>query len=88
MTDIPLNEVLGFRRAHLSEHRRYATEVRRFVRDLSLLPLKERKRELAVRRDEIKNAAESLRELSTKAWKRRAAFGLSIVGAAWTVGST
>jgi hypothetical protein len=85
LADVPLDEVLGFRRAHLSEHRRYATDVRRFVRDLSLLSQPERERELAVRKEGIREAAASLRGLSTKAWKRRAAFGLSIAGAAWTV---
>lgn len=84
LEDVPLDEVLGFRRAHLSEHRRYATDVRRFVRDLSLLSQPERERELATRKQDIQEAAASLRGLSTKAWKRRAAFGLSIAGAAWT----
>lgn len=84
LADVPLDEVLGFRRAHLPEHRRYATDVRRFVRDLSLLSQPERERELAVRKEEIRETAASLRGLSMKTWKRRAAFGLSIAGAAWT----
>lgn len=84
LEDVPLDEVLGFRRAHLSDHRRYATDVRRFVRDLSLLSQPERERELAARKQDIQDAAASLRGLSTKAWRRRAAFGLSIAGAAWT----
>jgi hypothetical protein len=84
LTDVPLDEVLGFRRAHLAEHRRYATDVRCLVRDLSLLSDQERERELADRGKEIAEAADALRQLSTKAWKRRAAFGLSTAGAAWT----
>src|SRR5262249_35915488 len=84
LDDLPLDEILAFRRAHLSDHRRYAIEVRRFVRDLSLLSQPERERELAARKQDIQDAAAALRGLSTKAWKRRAAFGLSIVGAAWT----
>ncbi len=84
LADVPLNEVLAFRREHLPEHRRYATEIRRFVRDLSLVSEKEQKRELKARRQEIGDLADSLHRLSKKAWKRRAAFALSIAGAAWT----
>lgn len=82
--NVPLDEVLAFRREHLSEHRRYATEVRRCVRELSLISEKERKRELGVRQQEICDLADSLHRLSKKAWKRRAAFALGITGAAWT----
>jgi len=87
LTDVPLDEILSFRRAHLAEHRRYATNVRSLVRDLSLLPQEERERELGDRGREIAEAADALRRLSTRAWKRRAAFGLSIAGAAWTATS-
>jgi hypothetical protein len=79
-----LDEVLAFRSEHLPEHRQYATEVRRYVRDLSLISEKERKRELRVRQQEIRDLAESLKRLSKKAWKKKAAFALSIAGAAWT----
>ena len=83
LTDIGLDEVLSFRRSHLAEHRKYATDVRRFVRDLSLLSEAERKREVEARTEEIREVGESLKRLSLKAWKRPAAFGLSITGAAW-----
>ena len=83
LADVPLDEVLAFRSEHLPEHRQYATEVRRYVRDLSLISEKERKRELRTRQQEIRDLAESLKRLSKKAWKKKAAFALSIAGAAW-----
>src|SRR5207249_5476022 len=43
LTNVPLDEVLAFRKSHLAEHRKYATDVRRFVREMSLLSESERK---------------------------------------------
>jgi hypothetical protein len=85
LAGVPLDEVLAYRREHLAAHRRYAANVRRFVRDLSLLPDTERKREFEGRENEIRDVADSLHRLSKKAWKRPAGFALSIAGAAWTV---
>jgi hypothetical protein len=83
--NVPLDEVLAFRGEHLIEHRQYATAVRRFVRDMSLVPENERKREMKARQQEIRDLANSLQRLAKTRWKRRAAFGLGIAGAAWTV---
>jgi hypothetical protein len=84
LAEVPLDEVLEFRRENLSAHRKYATEIRRYVRDLSLISDKERKRELRVRQEEIRDLAESLKGLSKKTWKKKAGFALSIAGAAWS----
>ena len=35
---VPINEVLGFRREHLAQHRKYARSVRLFVHELSTMP--------------------------------------------------
>jgi len=74
LTTVPLAEVLSFRQENLAQHRKYALDMHRFVRDISLLPLAEREREMEVRTAEINEAAKSLRSLSTRAWKRTAAF--------------
>jgi len=81
LTNVPLDEVLDFRKSHLAEHRKYSTAVRRFVRDLSLVPENQRERELAVRIEEIRDAGNQLEQLSKKAWRRLGGFGLGITGA-------
>jgi len=50
LSGVPMDEVLGFRAEHLEAHRQYARAVRRFVRELSLLPPQERDRALDERR--------------------------------------
>jgi hypothetical protein len=82
---VPIDEVLGFRREHLKEHRAYARAIRSFVEQLSLLPEKKRERALQDRHEEIADLAESLRQASRKAWKRPARFGLAVLGAAWNI---
>ncbi len=82
---IPIDEVLSFRREHLSEHRAYARTVRRFVRELSFLPEREQALLFEERQEELQEIARDLRRLSRKAWKRPASFALSLAGAAWTL---
>jgi hypothetical protein len=87
LADVPLDEVLSFRKTYSAEHRQYAVDVRRFVRDISLLSHAERDREMQARMEQIKEAANGLSGLSRKNWKGRAAFTMSIAGAAWTIAS-
>jgi hypothetical protein len=84
LSHLPLDEVLDFRREHLNLHRRYAQEVRRFVRDLGLLSPAERQRELTDRERDLKELAEQMKAVAKKTWKRPAGFALGIAGAAWT----
>jgi hypothetical protein len=80
---VPIDEVLTFRREHYSEHRAYARAVRKFVRELTQIPEKERAKALKDRLEEIRDIANDLKTVSRKAWKRPASFALSIAGAAW-----
>ena len=82
---VPIDEVLSFRREHLAEHRAYARAIRRFVEQLSLLPERSRAKALRDRQEEISDIAESLRRVSRTQWKRPAYFGLTVLGAAWSL---
>jgi hypothetical protein len=82
---VPIDEVLAFRRDFYMEHRAYARAARKFVRELSQLPEKERAKALKERLEEIQDIANDLKTLSRKSWKRPASFALSIAGAAWTL---
>lgn len=81
---VPLDEVLSFRVAHHRQHRAYVRAVRRFVRELSLLPEREAAAALTERHEELSDLAADLRTLSEAAWKQPATFALSLAGAAWT----
>lgn len=83
LSDVPLEEVLSFRKDHLADFRNYSTSVRRFVRDLSLVPELDRPKELAARQEEIQDIAEACRRSTKKIWKKGAKFAVGITGAAW-----
>jgi hypothetical protein len=85
LSAVPIDEVLGFRAEHLDSHRRYARAVRRFVRELSLLPPGERDRALDEREAELAELAAQLRKTARRFWKRPASFALSVAGAAWRI---
>ena len=82
---VPIDEVLGFRREHLKEHRAYARAIRSFVERLNLLPKAKQEKALRDREEEIRDIAEGLRRSSRKEWKRPAYFALTILGASWTL---
>jgi len=81
---VPIDEVLSFRREHITEHRAYARAIRTFVAQLSLLPESKREGALQDRQQEIRDIAQNLRQASRKEWKRPAYFGLTVLGAAWS----
>ena len=80
---VPIDEVLALRRENLKEHRAYAHAVRKFVRELSQMPEKERAKSINDRLEEIRDIANDLKTLSRKTWKRPASFAIGIAGAAW-----
>jgi hypothetical protein len=84
LSTVPLDEVLGFRKEHLREHRAYANAVRAFVRDLSQIPEGERARELAERQSELDQLSADLRAKHRVAWRKPASFALGAAGAVWT----
>ena len=81
---VPLDEVLAYRTEHQEDYRVYRRAIRKFVRDLSLLPDGERAAALSDRKEEIENLARNVRRKSGKAWKQPASFGLGVAGAAWS----
>lgn len=79
---VSLEEVLAFRDEHRSAHRAYARSVRQAVRELSAMPMDERSRALADRRDELAEQAEALRRLARRRWRiPLARFSLGAAGA-------
>jgi hypothetical protein len=84
---VPINEVLSFRTEHLRKHREYAKSVRQHVAEISSTPSFKREKIVNDRRAEIRDLAADLRNISTQAWKKPAAFGLGVAGTAAGMGS-
>lgn len=82
---VPMDEVLSFRSQYAEQHRRYALEVRGFVRDLSLLEPRDAEQALTDRQAELADLANDLRVLGRKSWKKPASWGISATGAAWAL---
>ena len=79
---VPLDDVLGFRDEHRDQHRLYMRSVRQAVLELSAMPVEERPRALADRRDDLAEQADALRRLARKRWRMPLArFGLGAAGA-------
>ena len=83
LSAVPLDEVLSFRKAHLREHRAYATAVRSFVSDLSQMSKSARSAAMNDRHQELDDLASDLRKRHRKAWRKPASFALSAAGAIW-----
>ena len=81
---VPIEEILAFRKEHLSEHRNYSLSVRRFMRELSLMPVPEREQAFEARQEELHDIASALCKVSRSAWGKPASFAISAAGAAWT----
>jgi hypothetical protein len=84
LSPVPIDEVLGFRESHKEAHRTYICSVRKFVRELSLMPEQERIATFAERQAELDDLASDLKRRARVAWKRPVSFAISIAGAAWT----
>ncbi len=83
VADVPVDELLAFRKEHGKLYRTYARSLREFVRAAKQQDAKERLAALRERRAEIRDLAASVRSASRQAWRRGTAFGLGIAGAAW-----
>ena len=82
---VPIEEVLDFRQKHYSQYRHYTLSVRKFARELSLMPVEERQLSFEQRQEELDEAARALRLLGRATWKKPASFGLRFAGAAWSL---
>lgn len=87
LSAVPIDEVLSFRSSNLDSHRAYIRAVRRFVRELSVMPEESRRLAMLDRGRELDDMASDLTRNARKAWRRAAAFALSIAGATWKMAS-
>ncbi len=75
--------MLDYRDQHGAQHRAYTRDLRQFVRDLAVLPADAQEAAYTDRREAVADAADELRRLGRKAWRRPlATFGLGIAGSA------
>jgi hypothetical protein len=82
LESVSLDDVLSFREEHRDAHHAYTRSVRRAVNELSAMPVNERQRALADRREELADRADALRRLARKRWRGPLArFGLGAAGA-------
>ena len=88
LAPVPLDEVLDFRQQHGGQHRAYARDLRRLVRDAAALTPADQEQALLDRREALADAADDLRRLARTSWRRPlATFGLGIAGSAVTLAS-
>ena len=80
---VPMDEVLGFRKEHFADHRKYIRGIHRLTRDLAALPVQAREDELAARQEEIQALSNKIKSVSRKAWRQPATFALGMTGAFW-----
>lgn len=86
LSAIPLDEVLDFRSKYGSEYRRYASDVRKFILELSLMNEADRHYALIDRRADLDDRAQQLRKIGRISFARQAiSFGFGAAGAAWTL---
>lgn len=83
VSNVPLDEVLAFRKEEGELCRKYARSLRDFVRAARYKDSETRIAALRERRMELRDLAAAVRAASRKAWKRGTAFALGIAGAAW-----
>lgn len=81
---VPMEEILDFRQQNYSQHRDYSLLVRKFARELSLMPSEERQAVFEQRQEDLDDVANSLKKLNRMAWKKPISFGISLAGAAYT----
>lgn len=85
LSTVPLDEVLDFRNTHKREFREYARSVRQFVREIGVLPARDRQKAFRDRQEQIRDMASDLKDRGRKAWRKPASFALTVAGSAWTL---
>ena len=80
---VPMDEVLDFRKENYGKHRDYILSVRKFARELSLMPLDEREAKFEQRQEVLKALSHDLRRIYRSSWNTRLPFALGLAGAAW-----
>ena len=82
---VPMEEIIDFRKQHYSQHRNYRLSVRKFAREMSLIPPEERQAVFEQRQEELDDEARVLKKVNRIAWKKPVSFGISFAGAAWNL---
>ncbi len=82
---IPVDEILDFRQQNYSQHRNYILSVHQFARELSLMQQDERETKFEQRQEELKDLSQELKKIYRGSWKQPTSFGITLVGAAWTM---
>jgi hypothetical protein len=80
LESVPLDEVLAFRMEHGHEYQAYARRLREIVHTLAATPVDDHEQLLADRRDEIREAADTLRRGPLKLLASVGGIGLGIAG--------
>lgn len=80
---VPIDEILDFRQQYYRQHRDYILSVRKFARELSLMPPDEREAKFEQRQEELKDISYDLRRRYRADWKTPFSFGIGFAGAAW-----
>ncbi|MCH8543715.1 MAG: hypothetical protein LAT61_09105 [Alcanivorax sp.] len=83
LSAIPLDEVLDYRNQNIEAHKLYMRSLRQFAREVSLLPAHEQDAALADRQAALDDYAADIKRVSRAAWRKPAAVGLGLAGAAW-----
>lgn len=83
VSQVPVDELIDFRKQNGKLYRRYARALREFVRDARRMDSTERIAALRDRRAEIRDLGSDVRAASRRAWRRGSAFTLGVAGAAW-----
>ncbi len=87
LSAVPIQDILEFRAEYREDYRSYTRQLRQFIYDAGRLTSADDANILKHRQNEISFAARSLRANTIRTWGRRAAFGLSLAGAVWTIGT-
>ena len=82
---IPVDEILDFRQQNYSQHRDYILSAREFARELSKMQQDEREAKFEQRQEELKDLSQELKKIYRGSWKQSTSFGITLVGAAWTM---
>jgi hypothetical protein len=83
LSAVPLDEVLDFRKQNIESHKLYMRSLRKFAREVSLLPELDQDSAIADRQAELDDYAADIKRISRKAWRKPATVGLGLAGAAW-----
>jgi hypothetical protein len=88
LDDIPLDDVLQFKRESNGAHRKYMQDLRAFSLSIGAMDASDRPRALADREADLQDQARDLRRRALESWrspKDVTGFGLGIAGAAWSI---